>query len=171
MPRQIKISFDVSGSVSQTILLNDDCCLTIVQIQDGLENGTIVTTIQEDDTIDFTDSGKVIGTVVNVDNECEYVDFIVLDDGNGEFLSNENSILKEIESLVRSFDNENGLPCSVARAVRNLIEIALGIKSSNAFIRRLDDNEGICTLSKGSADECWADILSWATCVEKNKLW
>lgn len=78
--REVEITFSVNGHVRQQVKLVDGCALTVAQIQDGLNLGKFVTTIQEDGTLDITATGETIGTIVDVFNECEYTDFYVADD-------------------------------------------------------------------------------------------
>jgi hypothetical protein len=73
--REIKISFCVAGSIKQTIRLLNSVKLTPDEIVQGLNDGSILTTIQEGGTVEFLADGKKIGEVVNVDNECEYTEF------------------------------------------------------------------------------------------------
>ncbi len=74
---EIEISFCVQGHFTQTVKLKDDCKLTAQEIQEQLRSGTLVTTVQEDGTLDITESGKAIGTVTDTTNELEYSDFDV----------------------------------------------------------------------------------------------
>jgi len=75
MAKRVGISFLASGYIKQVIELSDDCGLTNKQIVEKLNDGTIVTTIQEGGTIEFVLDGKVIGAVAYVDNNLEYTDF------------------------------------------------------------------------------------------------
>jgi hypothetical protein len=73
--REIKISFCVSGHVSQTIRLLNSCELTPEEIVKGLNEGTIATTVYEGGKVDMVADGKNIGEIIDLDNNLEYTDY------------------------------------------------------------------------------------------------
>jgi len=76
MPKkEATVRFSVSGWVTQRVeIFHPD--ITPEKLQDMLNNGDALTTIQEDGSI-TTAAGDGIGKVLSVDNECEYEDFEV----------------------------------------------------------------------------------------------
>jgi hypothetical protein len=86
--KKIIINFYIQSYVKQRVSLHGDVELTPQQLQDLLSSGKVVTTIQEDGDVillsaDEKESdtvGKQIGTVIEVDNECEYSEFEVEND-------------------------------------------------------------------------------------------
>jgi len=76
MSNTCNIVFSVSGYVEQTIEILDEQ-YTAKDILDGLQAGTMCTSIQEGgEVIHMTEKEtKVIGKVIDVYNNCEYVDF------------------------------------------------------------------------------------------------
>jgi hypothetical protein len=74
--RTVKISFLVSGSVSQTVIITDPK-ITPAKLQKLLESGKAATTIQEDGVVVSVLTGRVIGNVEDVDNDCSYENFEV----------------------------------------------------------------------------------------------
>jgi hypothetical protein len=75
--RTITITFTAQGYIKQTVELQPAIKLTPKQLERGLHTGRYCTTIQEDGTLESTRSGRIFGTVVNVDNNLEYADFEV----------------------------------------------------------------------------------------------
>jgi hypothetical protein len=71
---EFDLSFSVQGHVKQTIEIVSPK-YTPKKILKGLNDGTIITTIQEGGSVEFVRDGHVIGKVVNVDNQCEYFDY------------------------------------------------------------------------------------------------
>jgi hypothetical protein len=71
--KNIKVTFGASGYVSQDISVADD--ISAEELAENLNSGKWVTTIQEGGNLEVTESGEVIGKVVNVDNELEYDEF------------------------------------------------------------------------------------------------
>jgi hypothetical protein len=71
------ITFTAQGYVKQTVELQPGVKLTPKQLENGLNSGRYGTTIQEDGTLEITRSGKILGTVVNVENQLEYAGFEV----------------------------------------------------------------------------------------------
>ena len=74
--KTVKITFDVQGSVTQEVQITDPK-ITPAKLQKMLNTGVAATTIQENGSVDIVRSGKVIGRVIFVDNECSYTDFEV----------------------------------------------------------------------------------------------
>ena len=72
----MKITFSVEGSVSQEIQIIDPN-ITPTQLQRLLNKGIVATTIQEGGSVDLIKSGKVIGKVLSVENNCSYFDYEV----------------------------------------------------------------------------------------------
>jgi hypothetical protein len=72
----MKIKFSVSGVVEQEVKMIDPL-ISRSALQQLLNTGKVVTTIQEGGTVEFLKDGEVIGKVVSVDNECSYEDFEV----------------------------------------------------------------------------------------------
>lgn len=75
MAKEIDISFLVQGHINQTIELFDD--YEHINVVEGLEAGTVMTTVQEGgDVLGVVDGNLItIGKVVNVDNNLEYEDY------------------------------------------------------------------------------------------------
>ena len=73
-----QIKFDVSGSVTQTVVIQDKK-ITPEILQQLLISGEAVTTIQKSGTVEYLKDGKIIGYVESVDNECEYSEYEVED--------------------------------------------------------------------------------------------
>ena len=73
---KFRITFNVMGHVTQEVEIPDEK-MTRVRLKNMLESGKYVTTIQEDGSIDCISTGKIIGKVISVDNECSYEDFDV----------------------------------------------------------------------------------------------
>lgn len=71
--KQVKVSFSVSGTIEQTLEVPAD--MTLSELEDQLNNGQIVTTVQEGGSLDVTATGNSIGKVLDVDNQLEYEDF------------------------------------------------------------------------------------------------
>ena len=71
------VSFSVSGWVRQEVEIIDPAWNDAGKLQKALTDGTVVTTIQEDGTIDITLIGHQIGRIKFLDNECTYDDFEV----------------------------------------------------------------------------------------------
>lgn len=76
MKDTLVVTFSVLGHVTQKVRLVD-VSFSAEHIQEMLNDGTAVTTIQENGDLVVTESGHVIAKVVGVDNECEYSDFNV----------------------------------------------------------------------------------------------
>jgi len=74
-PQEIEISFAARGYVKQNIVLLERCQLTPEQIIDGINKGTIVTTIQEHGRLEILSTGEVLGHIQSIDNELEYSDY------------------------------------------------------------------------------------------------
>ena len=68
--------FDVQGSVKQTIVMVDPD-VTLEQLRVRLISGVYATTIQEGGEVIEVATDAVIAKVVDVDNECEYLDYDV----------------------------------------------------------------------------------------------
>lgn len=77
--KTFEISFTAQGYVKQTVEITDETW-TASKLEKALNKGKVVTTIQEDGSIDITASGKSIGKILNVDNNLEYEDFDVTED-------------------------------------------------------------------------------------------
>lgn len=75
---EFEISFAVSGYVDQTVEITD-LKLTAAQLQKGLKSGKFATTIQDGGEVIVVKTGRVIGRVVSLDNNCEYEDYNVED--------------------------------------------------------------------------------------------
>ena len=79
MSRNITISFLAQGYVNQYISLPDDFDLSDEEIIRGLNDGSILTTIQEEGVLMFispkTGQKAHFGEIENVDNNLEYTDF------------------------------------------------------------------------------------------------
>jgi hypothetical protein len=75
------ISFCVSGYVTQRIHIEPDVKLTLRQIIKMLNDGSAVTTIQEQDEdgnhfyIEETSTGTPLAMIVDIDNNLEYEHF------------------------------------------------------------------------------------------------
>jgi hypothetical protein len=78
MPKNktVKITFGVEGTVTQEVTITDPK-ITPAKLRKMLLTGVAATTMQENGTVEIIRSGKVIGKVTYVDNECSYVDFEV----------------------------------------------------------------------------------------------
>jgi hypothetical protein len=76
--REFEITFSVSGYVTQNVLITDPK-ITAHQLQSMLETGRAMTTMQEGGVVIVTRTDRVIGKVVDVDNNCQYEDFDVED--------------------------------------------------------------------------------------------
>ncbi len=77
MSKTCEIVFSVSGWVEQTIEILDEK-YTAAKIVKGLESGSICTSIQEGGEVILIDkkgNTRIIGKVIDVDNNCEYMDF------------------------------------------------------------------------------------------------
>lgn len=77
MNTEIKISFNVSGSVQQRVEIVQRG-LTPEGLIEMLNEGTAVTTVQDDGTIDITESGTVIAKVVEgmtTKSNLQYTEF------------------------------------------------------------------------------------------------
>lgn len=72
----MKITFIVEGAVSQEIKITDPK-ITPAQLQILLNEGKVATTIQEGGSVYFIESGKIIGKVLSVENNCSYSDYEV----------------------------------------------------------------------------------------------
>lgn len=72
---EVKITFSVSGYVTQTVELKPG--VDPADLEQKLRSGVAATTIQEDGEVVVVESGEVLGTVTNVDNNCEYDDYDV----------------------------------------------------------------------------------------------
>lgn len=77
--REVTVTFEAQGSVKQTVLLTDPNIIAR-KLEKMLRKGEAATTIQEGGTVDVVADGKVLGRVVNVDNNLEYDVFDVEDD-------------------------------------------------------------------------------------------
>lgn len=73
---KVEIRFSVQGYIKQVVEITKDG-YTPERIQEELNKGILVTTVQEDGTMDVTASGEVVGKVASVDNNLEYDDFEV----------------------------------------------------------------------------------------------
>jgi hypothetical protein len=72
---EVKIEFSVAGSVRQVVKILDTS-LTPEALVAGLNDGKYLTTVQEDgDVIINERAGRVIASVLSVDNECSYEEF------------------------------------------------------------------------------------------------
>jgi hypothetical protein len=79
---EAKISFSVFGSVRQSVEITKEG-LTIRELQLMLNNGTALTTVQDDGEIVVTATGEVLGRVVegmDLAADLEYIDFEVYTD-------------------------------------------------------------------------------------------
>jgi hypothetical protein len=76
--KEVRIRFTVVGYVEQTVRLSKP--MSAEDLQTMLNKGTVFTTIQDGGTVDIVETGEVIGTVVDVTNNCEYEDFEVEDE-------------------------------------------------------------------------------------------
>tara|TARA_Y100000034_G_scaffold75750_1_gene90941 strand:+ start:3953 stop:4183 length:231 start_codon:yes stop_codon:yes gene_type:complete len=74
--RSFTITFSAQGWIKQHVVLCDDN-VTAEEAQKGLNDGTMVTTIQEGGSLEITKDGKRVGVVEFVDNNLEYEDFEV----------------------------------------------------------------------------------------------
>ena len=74
--REFRITFDVSGTVEQTVVITDPK-ITEGRLDRLLNEGKVATTIQEGGQLMMVKTGRVIGKVLTVDNECEYSEFMV----------------------------------------------------------------------------------------------
>ena len=77
--KTVDITFCVQGYIKQTVELTNDN-YTPEQVQDLLDKGEALTTIQEGGNVCLYDAEGneiVLGKVVNVDNNLEYDDFDV----------------------------------------------------------------------------------------------
>jgi hypothetical protein len=72
----MKITFSVEGDVSQEIQITDPK-ITPSTLQTLFDTGKVITTIQEGGTIELIESGKIIGKVLSVENNCSYSDYKV----------------------------------------------------------------------------------------------
>lgn len=72
--REVEVTFNVAGYVKQTIVITNPN-FNPEQVVKGLQDGTLVTTVQEGGSVDVTATGEEVGRVVHVENECEYTDF------------------------------------------------------------------------------------------------
>jgi len=75
--RQIKVSFLAQGHINQTINVLD-ARWTDSDIINGLNDGTLSTTVQKNGTVDITETDTPIAVIVNVDNQLEYAGFKLL---------------------------------------------------------------------------------------------
>jgi len=73
-----KVEFDVSGTCEQEIEITDPK-MTAAKLEKLLNEGKVVTTMQEDGQVLLLLHSKVVGKVVFSDNSCEYRDFVVED--------------------------------------------------------------------------------------------
>ena len=72
----LDFTFSVSGFIKQSIALTEAGCeLSSQQIQDGLNNGDIVTTVQQDGDLILVCEGKILGKVYGSEMDCDYEDF------------------------------------------------------------------------------------------------
>ena len=72
----MKISFLISGDAKVRVTILDNK-ITPKKLESMLESGKAVLTIQEHGNIEITRTGRVIGTVDEVDNNCTYEGFEV----------------------------------------------------------------------------------------------
>ena len=72
---EIKITFSVSGYVTETVELNPG--VDPNSLVQRLNSGEVATTIQEDGSVIVVGTGEVLGTVVSGDNRCEYDEFVI----------------------------------------------------------------------------------------------
>lgn len=152
--REVKITFSVHGYIKQTVQLHNDCHLTAEEIEVSLADGKLVTTIQEDGTLDITENGQAIGQIVYVDNECEYEDYEVVESEPAL-----NLALVQLGEVVRGFDCETGLPEATYNAVCNLVDVLMGNDSGTIFRKYIDATDGFFYLKEGTADDCWRDMV------------
>ena len=74
--QEFRISFNVSGCVTQTVRLTKPG-MTASELKRLLEAGEVATSIQKGGNVEVVANGEVIGSVVQVTNECEYDEFEV----------------------------------------------------------------------------------------------
>ena len=78
LDREFEITFNIQGSAGQTVRVHDRN-MTPQKLQDLLDAGKAQTTIAEGGRVEYTHNGRLIATVISVDNECSYSDFEVED--------------------------------------------------------------------------------------------
>lgn len=115
-PRLVEIRFSVLGDVKQTVIVTRPG-YSPQRLQSLLNGGEVLTTIQENgQMVVQTSSGKetVIGTVVDVENECSYELFEVEGLENPEDLADDASFRLQknfranlLELLKHSFGDRN----------------------------------------------------------------
>lgn len=74
MDCEIRVS--AQGDFKQKVHIIDPH-LTIEDLQAGLNSGRFATSIQEGGVIEEVGTGRIVGSVVSVDNRLEYSDFEV----------------------------------------------------------------------------------------------
>jgi hypothetical protein len=77
--KSFKVTFSVQGWVEQTIEVSDPK-MTAEKLEKLLNEGKLVTTIQENGGLIQLKGFKQVGQIVNVDNNCEYVEYEVDDE-------------------------------------------------------------------------------------------
>ena len=71
----MEITFSVFGFVKQVVQVSDK--IKPETLQKLLNSGKVLTSMREGGAISFAKNRKWVGTVNNVDNECEYSEFEV----------------------------------------------------------------------------------------------
>lgn len=77
MSKIVTISFLAEGFINQRIRITDPE-MTPEKLIEGLNKGTIFTTIQEDGVVEYVENEKQVGIVDGVDNNLEYLDFVIV---------------------------------------------------------------------------------------------
>lgn len=81
MPRQLTLTFSITGSCTQIIEIADDCPYTDEEIIESLNGGgdtTVCTTVQEGGDLEEYDSegkSRALGKVVDSSMDGDYFDF------------------------------------------------------------------------------------------------
>ena len=71
---QATFTFSARGNISQTVNIINPA-YTPERLLRELNSGRLLTTVQENGAVEVTASGKVVATIVSVDNDLEYFDF------------------------------------------------------------------------------------------------
>jgi hypothetical protein len=70
------ITFCASGYFTQTVEITK-AGYTLAELQADLNSGKVWTTIEKNGDLEIVETGEVVGKVLNVDNHCEYDEFVV----------------------------------------------------------------------------------------------
>ena len=96
MARTLQIEFSVSGACRQTIHFDEDLDMTDEQIIEGLNDGSILTTVQEGGHLLCMKDDANFGTIADCTPDMEYFDF-----------EDRNKVRDQVARMSREYNDED----------------------------------------------------------------